>query len=82
MYMTTWCPHCRRAQRWLDERGHRYVMRDVDRDAAAAARLESLNPRGAVPTFEVGGRVLIGFDEERLEAALRHAAATRRKDAR
>lgn len=75
MYMTTWCPHCRRARAWLEQKGYRFEMRDVDRDDEAAAILSSLNPRGAVPTFDVGGRVVFGFSPQRLEAAIRRAQA-------
>lgn len=77
MYMTTWCPHCRRAQAWLEAKGYRFEMRDVDRDDEAAAILSAINPRGAVPTFDVGGQVVFGFEPGRLEAAIRRAAGTR-----
>lgn len=77
MYMTTWCPHCRRAQAWLEQKGYRFEMRDVDRDDEAAATLSAINPRSAVPTFDVDGRVVFGFEPQRLEAAIRRAAAAR-----
>lgn len=78
MYMTTWCPHCRRAQQWLDRGGYSYVMLDVDADEAAADTLEAINPRGAVPTFDVAGRVVFGFEPRQLEHVIRRVAETRR----
>ena len=66
MYMTEWCPVCRQARKWLDERGYDFVEHDVERDPRAAVFFVAVNPRGSVPTFDVGGQILIGFDPERL----------------
>ena len=70
MYMTEWCPVCRQARKWLDERGYDFVEHDVERDPRAAVFFVAVNPRGSVPTFDVGGQILIGFDPERLGDAI------------
>lgn len=74
MYMTEWCPVCRQARKWLEERGYVFVEHDVERDPRAAVFFVAVNPRGSVPTFDVGGEILIGFDPERLRAAITESA--------
>ena len=68
------CPHCSEAKAFLErlrqERPSlRIVARSVDGDPAAAYELEAVSYRAGVwppgvPTFVVGSRVLIGFDDE------------------
>jgi glutaredoxin len=77
MYMTQWCPHCRRAQRWLTQGGYQFEMHDVDADARAADTLDAINPSGGVPTFDVEGVIVRGFDPRRLEAVIRRVARER-----
>jgi len=75
MYMTRHCPVCHRARAWLNERGVAYVERDIETDRAAAGELrqkaarQGVNASG-VPVFEVGGRLLPGFDPAALSRML------------
>jgi glutaredoxin len=78
MYMTSWCPVCRRARAWLERQGVPFVEHDVETDARAARLMRSLNPRGAVPMFDVDGRILIGFSPPMLRQALELAEQERR----
>jgi glutaredoxin len=77
MYMTEWCPVCMKARTWLKDGGFRFSELDVERDFRARSIMRSLNPRGAVPMFDVDGRIVIGFDPELLELTIRHAAVER-----
>jgi len=77
MYMTTWCPVCRRARGWLQTEGYRFVEFDVESNPRAARILRSLNPRGTIPMFDVDGRILIGFEPTMLENMIRQAAEER-----
>ncbi len=81
VYVREGCPHCAEAKRFLaglaDARPElQVVLREVDRDPAARDALVAISeavgawPPG-VPTFVVGGRVLVGFDDaEHLGAEL------------
>lgn len=57
VYGTKWCPDCRRAKRFLDERSIPYRWVDIDQDPEAARYVIEIN-RGfrSVPTivFEDG----------------------------
>jgi glutaredoxin len=67
------CPHCAAAKRWLDiiaaERPELHIrLRQVDQDANARDDLLRLSRQAGywppgVPTFVVGERVLVGFDD-------------------
>ena len=52
IYGAMWCSDCRRAKRFLDERGVAYSWIDVDQDDAAAAEVIRIN-RGmrSIPTL-------------------------------
>jgi len=67
------CPHCAAAKVWLADLAAerpelRIVLRPVDRDARARADLLRISRQAGywppgVPTFVVGDRVLVGFDD-------------------
>jgi glutaredoxin len=57
---------------FLSREGQAYDVRDVDEDDAAYRELMALGAR-SVPTTVIGDRVIIGFDPERLKAALQSA---------
>ncbi len=70
MYSTAWCGVCTRAKKWMQQNGVRYGEHDVEKDEEAGRTLLRLNPRQSVPTFDVGGDVVVGFSEESLAAAI------------
>lgn len=70
MYSTAWCGVCKRAKKWMQQNGVRYGEHDVEADEEAGHRLARLNPRLSVPTFDIGGEVLVGFSPESLTAAI------------
>jgi thioredoxin reductase (NADPH) len=71
VYTTSWCPDCRAAKRYLTERGIPYEEVDIERTPGAAARVEAWSGGyRTVPTFDVGGRIVVDFDRAALEEAL------------
>lgn len=73
------CVSCSEARRHLAARGVRAEAIDIDQEPKARARHRSLNPRGRLPTIEVEGKVLRGFEPKKLDRALDRAAAARLK---
>ncbi len=61
MYSTQWCPDCRRAKQFFDERGVPYTAIDIENDPDAARRVLELNGgMSSVPTIVFGdGSVLV-----------------------
>jgi glutaredoxin 3 len=77
LYQTERCPHCSEAHAYFVAHGIHAEERDIDKDPQARARHRKLNPRGSLPTIEVDGQVLAGFDAARLERALDRAGRAR-----
>jgi glutaredoxin len=74
MYSTTWCPACKAARKYMDAQGIAYTDHDVERNPAAQRTKNFLNPKGSVPTIDVGGVVMVGFSARRLERLIDAAA--------
>jgi len=77
VYYAQWCGYCTKARAYLAQRGIRSVEHDVDVDTRASGQHRRLNPRGSVPTIEIDGQVLVGFDARGIERALDRAARAR-----
>jgi len=77
VYYTSWCPACRKARGYLSERGIRFTEHDVEKDSRASSRQKLLNPRGSIPTIDIEGQVLVGFNPSKIERAIDHAARQR-----
>jgi glutaredoxin len=57
LYCTTWCGDCRRAKRFLNERGVSYSEVNIDEDVEAEELVLRVNDgRRKVPTIQVDGR--------------------------
>lgn len=73
MYTTEWCGDCRRAKKFLNERGIAYEEINIEEQEGAAEHVMSINGgKRKVPTFEVGGRAfsLSPFNERQLREEL------------
>jgi glutaredoxin 3 len=70
VYTTPTCSFCKAVKRYLQEKRVRFREIDVSRDAGVADELARRTGRRAVPVIDVNGRLIIGFDKRRLNAAL------------
>lgn len=75
MYSAAWCTACSRAKAWMREQNISFHEIDVDQRTGAMGQLAVLNPRRTLPTFDVQGEVLVGFQPDRLATAIRGAAS-------
>lgn len=75
VYSAVWCGFCKKAKRWLKQKGVPFIERDVEKTPGAqaelsrklrAARLQS----GGVPVIDWAGELVVGFDQRRLERLL------------
>ncbi len=77
LYSTARCTRCSEARSHLIAQGIHPTERDIDKDPRARARHRALSKKGGLPTLEVDGKVLVGFQPERLDKAIDRAATTR-----
>ena len=70
VYSTQVCPWCRRVKNYLRSVGVSYRDIDVGRDQAAAQELVRRSGQTGVPQVEIDGRIVVGFDQPRIDALL------------
>ncbi len=76
IYSASWCGVCKKAKEFMREQGIAYVEKDIEKDPQAAADIQrkaqaaGVSTNG-VPIFDVGGRIMGGFDPQSLLAAVR-----------
>lgn len=70
LYMTSWCPYCKRAADFFRSRNIPFTEYDIEKDRAAAARKKQLDSKGGVPFAIVNGRQIHGYSPGAYEKAL------------
>ena len=76
IYVTSWCPHCKKLRNFLDENEIEYVDYDVESDDMAwREAMKKAGGRDIVPVIDIDGKVFYGaFNDalaEKLKKALR-----------
>ena len=75
VYGTSWCGACRAARQYFSQHKIPFADKDIEADPAAARELAEKAskmgiPTDRVPVLDVRGRLLLGFDQSRVEALL------------
>lgn len=60
MYVTDWCPVCKKAEQYMSAKSYPFVAYDIEKDRAAMKRYQELGGRG-VPLILLGNQKLSGF---------------------
>ena len=71
IYTTEWCGFCRAAKAFFKENGVKYREVAVDKDRKAAEEMIKKSGQTGVPVIEVGGKIIVGFDQAALRKALK-----------
>jgi len=66
LYVTDWCGYCKKAKKYLTDKGVPFVAYDIEKDSAANERHKALGGRG-VPLIIIGANKMSGFSQEMLE---------------
>ncbi len=64
------CPPCDWLKAWLRERNLEFEEHDVSSDRVAVFQMVRRYKSQSTPTLVIGNQVLIGFEPEKIEAAL------------
>lgn len=70
LFVTSWCPWCRKAEEFFRARGIPVTIYDVERDREAAQRKAQLDPQRGVPFAIIDGTPVHGYAESRYRQAL------------
>jgi len=70
IYTTPTCPFCQLAKQYFKEKGFEFEEVDVSRDEAAAMEMIQKSGQMGVPMIEIDGKIVIGFDKERIDELL------------
>jgi glutaredoxin len=66
VFSATWCPDCRRLERWLADQAIPHTTVDIEAVPGAAERLEAETGKRAIPYILVNGRTWVrGYHRER-----------------
>lgn len=71
LYITSWCPYCKKAIQYFKSRGISYKVYDIEKDRNAAARKNKLDYKSGVPFAVVNGTGIHGYSPEGYGKALK-----------
>lgn len=71
IYSTPTCPWCYRTKEFLDEKKIAYQDINVAADSAAAQEMIEKSGQMGVPVIEINGSIIVGYDPEAIEEALK-----------
>ncbi len=69
IYVTSWCPYCKKTIAYFQAKGVPYTTYDIEKDSAAAARFRQYGKQG-VPLTVINGVVISGYAVSEFEKAL------------
>ena len=70
IFVTSWCPYCKKLESFLKKNHIDYTRYDVEQDAAGSKIFEEIGGEG-VPVVRIGHNVIHGYDPDAVLAALR-----------
>jgi glutaredoxin len=71
LYITSWCPYCKKAMAFLRKNNIAFNSYDIEQDASAAARKKDLDQGyGGIPLAVINGTTIRGFNESSYQQAL------------
>jgi glutaredoxin len=70
LYVTSWCPYCKKAENFFRSQGIPFTVYDVEKDSSAARRKEQLDSRNGVPFAIINGQKIHGYSEGAYREAL------------
>ena len=70
LYITEWCPYCRKVIKFFQSREIPYVVYDIEKDVNAARRKNELDIRKGVPFAIIHGKSAHGFSGDAYRRSL------------
>lgn len=70
IYSSPTCPWCIRTKQFLKDNNIIFEDIDVSNNQAAAEEMVRKSGQMAVPVLDIEGEIIVGFDKEKIKAAL------------
>lgn len=70
VYSTSTCPYCRMVKDFLKENNIDFEDYDVGQDREKLEEMIRKSEQMGVPVLDIEGEIIVGFDRERIKAAL------------
>lgn len=67
VYSTPTCPWCKKAKEFLKKNNVKFKSVDVSSNSKAAQEMMKKSGQMGVPVIDVDGKIVIGFDEDKLK---------------
>lgn len=71
IYSTDTCHYCNMAKDYFDLKGYKYKVEDVGKDLEKRKEMVEKSKQMGVPVIVIGDTVLVGFNEKKIEEALK-----------
>ncbi len=71
IYSTPTCPWCKKAKAYFKENNIEFTDVDVSADETAQKEMVEKSGQMGVPVIEIDGKILVGFDQGKIEEALK-----------
>jgi len=71
IYSTKTCPWCKKAKEFFKANNVKFTDVDVSSDEAAQKEMVEKSGQMGVPVIEIDGKILVGFDQGKIEEALK-----------
>jgi len=71
IYSTPTCPYCKMAKEFFKKKGIDFENIDISSNPKSAEEMKKISGQSSVPVIIINGKVLVGFDEEKIEKALK-----------
>ncbi|MFA5038799.1 MAG: glutaredoxin domain-containing protein [Candidatus Omnitrophota bacterium] len=70
IYTNPGCPYCQSAKKFLQEHRIPFEDYDISTDAQKAAEMKKRTGAMSVPVLDINGEIIVGYDQEKIRAAL------------
>jgi len=70
VYSTEGCPWCKKVKAFLTDHKVKFTDKDVAADPKAAQHMIKISGQQGVPVTDIGGNIVVGFDEGKLKKML------------
>lgn len=71
VYSTNFCPYCKMAKSFLEDKKVKFSEINVQEDRKAAKEMIEKTGQVGVPVIDIDGTMVVGFDREQIEKLLK-----------